>query len=236
MKKHFFIILIPLALIFMAGCNLVWDVDTTADISYVSTKPVMTLLGDPIISMQKGGSYTEAGVEAKVGDTILEQTSNMPGWEIIAGNVDPSAEDFYVVTYYAENGYGWGSYAYRAVLVHDGDPYGEDISGEYKVGNYSPITQGYQFETSVSKYAVGENTNSGYWQIDNVWIEEGVNMPIVFADKGDGTYGVVPSEHETKGRVFGTAFFNEDGEFEFNLEIHGKTGIVLNKDFKWDPK
>ncbi|MEA2043717.1 MAG: DUF5011 domain-containing protein [Bacteroidota bacterium] len=211
------------------ACDLVIDEDTTENISIVSVKPVITVLGEQIISMEVGGSYTDAGADADAGDNDFDL-------EIVSGNVDPSTAGFYLVTYKAENEYNWVSYAYRSVLVHDGTPYYEDISGGYKAGNQT--SEGYQFESQVAE-AEGLN---GYWTITNVWLEEGVTAPIYFADNDDGTYSVVPYEHERKGIIFGTAEkvieideFNIEYEFlVFQLEVHTKSGKILNKEMKWE--
>ena len=229
MKKYFFIVLIILLpfLFVLNSCNLMWDKDTTDSLSLISTKPVITVLGDPIISLEQGKPYTDAGTEVSAGNNEFTE-------EIESGEVDPNTLGYYVVTYKAVNQYDWTSYAYRAVLVHDGTPYGDDISGVYKVGNYDPYTQGFEFETEIIEY---NSEIKGYWQIENVWIQKGINITIVFADKSDGTYGVVPVEDGTKGRIFGTAetFIENDDEFiEFHLEVHSKSGEIFYKDFKWE--
>ena len=54
---------------------------------------------------------------------------------IVDGEVNADVPGFYVVEYNAINQFGWLSYVYRSVLVYEGDPYGEDISGTYKPNN-----------------------------------------------------------------------------------------------------
>jgi len=229
MKKIFyiFVLLFVVSLISFNSCNMVWDMDTTDSISSVSTKPVIEVLGEPIISIEKGQTYVDAGIKVEAGDNTFGSGIE-EGAEVNANEIG-----YYVVAYWATNQYDWTSYAYRAVLVHDGIPYGDDISGDYKVGNYNPNTGGYQFQTQIRKYTGIEE--EGYWEIDNVWIEDNVNIPLVFADKGDGNYGVVPVEDDSKGILFGTAkIINDDGDIEFNLQVHGKSGTILNKNFVWE--
>lgn len=194
------------------SCNLVIDKDTTSNISFTSIKPVMELLGEPIIEMTVGGTYVEAGVSAMAGDTVLDYT-------ILEGAVDPGTLGYYVVVYEAVNGFGWASKAYRAVLVHDGTPYGDDITGAYKLS--------FLFNTNIKKHSI-----NGYWEIENVFQQDGVVFPIVFADKGDGTYGVVPGEHPTKGFYTGTVVKNGT-QLVFTMKMVSPSGIKTTKTFTW---
>lgn len=220
MKKRI-IIFLSAIILFATGCELFVDIDTTDNVSYVSTKPVITLLGDPIISFEVGGNYVEEGVEAYAEDTLLD-------YEIVSGEVDPNTEGYYVVTYRAVNGFGWESFAYRAVLVHDGTPYEGDISGIYKPNLASPNSM------EVSKHSV-----NGYYDVEAFWFEasEFVDFPIIIADKGDGVhFGIVPSESEDKGRVFGEVVLGSYGgipTLTFYVEIITPGGATRDKEFIW---
>lgn len=195
------------------SCNLIIDKDTTAEISKVSRKPVIELLGDPILSLPVGSTYEDAGVNAYEGDSPIS-------YQIVSGKVNPNQAGFYVVTYKAVNTYGWESFAYRAVLVYSGSAYGTDISGTYY--------KGFNFLEEISKYQV-----NGYWQISNVWQEEGVSFPLIFADKGDGTYGIVPGDHPTKGRYEGYAVQNGTDKIHFFLKITSPDGDITYPDLTW---
>lgn len=211
MKKIYLITLVIIFFVFNS-CNLIIDVDTTNEISEVSIKPVVTLLGEPVISLPVGGTYTEEGIEAYVGDSLVD-------YVIVSGNVNVNQEGFYVVTYLAENQFGWATYAYRAVLVYQGSAYGNDIAGNYRVGFF--------FYSDISKHSV-----NGYWEMDNVWAEDGVDLPIIFADNGDNTYGIVPGEHPSKGRYSGTAVKTALG-IDFVLTVISPDGILTDKTFEW---
>lgn len=213
MKNKLNIIIAFLLVGIFTSCNVIVNHDTTGNISMVSTKPVMTLLGEPIMSLKNGETYNESGVDAVAGDTILD-------WEIVSGNVDVNQDGFYVVTYEAKNGFGWASQVYRAVLVHDGTPYSTDIAGLCEVG--------FLFDSYITKHQ-----KNGYWKIDNVWAEEGVVFPVVFADYGNGVnYGVVPGEHETKGRYTGIAV-KSGNVLKFTLNLVSPQGTETTKDFEW---
>jgi hypothetical protein len=212
MKTKFIYILFILFLLTTYSCNMFFDNDTTNEISELSIKPVVKLLGDPIISIPVGGNYTEEGIEAYVGDKLVD-------YSIVSGNVNPNQEGFYVVTYSAKNQYGWTSYAYRAVLVYSGEPYGSDIDGNYKVG--------FLFYTTISKYPI-----DGYWQMENVWAEENVDFPIIFADNGDDTYTIIPGEHPEKGRYTGYGEKNGNNVV-FHLLVVSPEGDETRKNFTW---
>ncbi len=200
-------------LFLIQSCEMIVDIDTTNNLSSVSTKPVIELLGEPIIEMQVGGAYTEEGIHATAGDTVLEYT-------IVEGNVNSNVEGYYVVTYEAVNGFGWSSRAYRAVLVHDGSPYGDDITGTYFINYVLPVS------------TINKSNINGYWQISNVWGEGGVDFPITFADNGNGTYGVVPDTHPTKGFYLGTGI-KTGNNINFILDVVSPGGIKTQKTFLW---
>jgi len=216
MKNIVLFLTISLLMIF-SSCEMFIDKDITGNISTVSTKPIITLIGEPIISIKVGSEYVENGIIAGDGkDSVFN-------WIIEDGNVNSDIEDFYVVSYKAVNGFNWVTYAYRAVLVHDGTPYqNENIGGNYKIGFF--------YNSSVEKYSI-----DGYWKMTNVWDEEGVTFPIIFAEKQDGTLGVAPGEDIVKGRYFGTGVFTGDS-IKFRLEIQPLEGEAYVKNFGWKKK
>ena len=208
---------------FLGSCSLFIDKDTTAHVSMISYKPQIKLLGDPVVSIKVGTSYTDPGVEAYAGDTSITYT-------VVSADEDPNALGtgspntnqcgFYIVTYKAVNGFGWANYAYRAILVHDGTPYEGDISGNYH--------SGFLFHSSISKYSI-----DGYYQMDDVYIKEGTTLPIIFADSGDGiNFDIVPGYDESLGFYYGTAVKN-DQNIDFYITFKSPKGLKLNKHFVW---
>lgn len=205
---------ITIFIILLTGysCNIIIDKDTTDEISSVSIKPVVELIGSPIMSLPVGSTYTEEGLNALVGDSIVD-------YQIISGNVNPNAEGFYVVTYKAENQFGWATYAYRSVLVYSGSPYNTDIAGNY--------IKGFNFSEDISKYSV-----DGYWQITNVLQEEGAVLPIIFADRGNNLYGIVPGNHPTKGKYSGSAV-KSSNKITFYIHFTSPEGIETDVTLEW---
>lgn len=212
MKNKILIIIAFISILSFQACDLVIDKDTTDGLSYVSTKPVVTVLGEPIISLPVGGTYVDAGVEAYAGDTLLDA-------QIVEGEVNSGVKGFYVVTYQAVNGFGWESFGYRAVLVYDGNPYGQDIAGNYK-------------RNELVNTVIRKNNIYGYWEIDNIFTEEGVQVPVVFADKGDNTYGIVPGFDPVKGYYSGTGVKTSLG-ISFKISIISLGGQVFEQDHEW---
>lgn len=223
MKKIKYIIPITLIILIFQSCQMkeyFFDVDETGDISSVSVKPFIEMIGEPIISMQIGETYTEQGVKAsevKLGDTDLQ-------YEIVAGAVNSNEKNLYIVEYKATNSFGWASFAYRAVLVHDGTPYSREITGSYKKGN--------NFVSKIEKHSI-----NGYWYISNVWQQPGYTLPVIFADM-DGTgeydYIVVPGDDPILGKYTGWGEFVDGGfgpdKINFYILEEGKN---VPKVFDW---
>ncbi len=190
--KRIYLFIISVFILFLGGCSLFFDKDTTMDVSEVSVKPYVVLVGDYINSIPKGGNYVEQGVlasEVKEGDNDLT-------YEIVEGEVDTSVPGFYVVTYKATNKYGWSTYAYRAVLVYEGNPdeY-TDISGSYRQGTEGST----EVHWEVERYPDAK----GFWMMENVY---SIGNPIsaIVADLGNATdYMIVPDFSPTFGRYEG---------------------------------
>ena len=112
--------------IFFTSCNKV-DIHNTADkvgISKVTHYATIKLTGDPVISIVKGGTFTDPGVTATAGDKELPVTTT--------GSVDASTVGLYTLTYSATNADGFSSSATRTVVVIPSHELpGVDLSGTY---------------------------------------------------------------------------------------------------------
>jgi len=206
--------------LFVSSCELIVDKHTTAEISAISVKPTVVLLGEPIISLLQGSAYSDAGVGAEAG-------SNNVSVDIVSGEVNANTEGLYVVTYRAENEYGWASYAYRTVLVHDGTPYeNELIGGNYKIG--------FKYNETITEHSV-----FGFWQMSSVVDNANVKFPVVFAEATDGTLVIVPGVDTSFGRYSGTGEFVISGstkKIKFKLNIIPLTGEPYTKNIEWTRK
>ena len=68
--------------------------------------------------------------------------------------------------------------------------------------------------------------------MENVWAQEGIEFPIVFAEDNDGSLGVAPGVHEIFGRYLGTGEFTQDS-IKFHLIITSFDGSEYTKNFAW---
>ncbi|MES2457621.1 MAG: immunoglobulin-like domain-containing protein [Bacteroidota bacterium] len=98
----------------------------TVGISKITIYPILTVKGDKYVFVAKGGTYTEAGVEAKAGEAVIEVKTN--------GQVNTGAAAVYTLVYSAANSDGFSASASRYVVVYDTKPdaAANDFTGSYK--------------------------------------------------------------------------------------------------------
>lgn len=111
--------------------------DETANVSFVTTYPVVTLLGDQWEVLQVGETFNDPGIEAFEGETAIDFTTS--------GSVDTSVPGVYVLTYTAVNEDGFSASVVRYVGVITPEAAAIDLSGQYQrnagVGGISTVTQ-----------------------------------------------------------------------------------------------
>lgn len=95
----------------------------TANVSFVTTYPTITLEGDAIMVVTLGTGYTEPGVEGKVGDDPVEIETD--------GTVNPDEPGVYPINYTAVNADGYSRTETRQVVVYDPATDAVDLSGSY---------------------------------------------------------------------------------------------------------
>ncbi|MBO9730713.1 MAG: DUF5011 domain-containing protein [Chitinophaga sp.] len=88
--------------------------------------PVLTLKGDPVVTLSVGGSYTDAGATGY--DSLTNTTTQLTP---TSNNVDAANAGFYVVNFQTINLWGYRTLGSRLVLVTTISP-ADDISGTYK--------------------------------------------------------------------------------------------------------
>ncbi len=122
-------IFIPLLfLLVLAGCAKKETFDNTAEkvgISRVINFPIVSLKGERYVFVAAGEAYTEAGVNAKVGEEDVPFTTD--------GAVNTNTPGVYTLTYTAANSDGFTSSVVRTVAVYSTDASAEanDFSGSY---------------------------------------------------------------------------------------------------------
>jgi hypothetical protein len=124
--KIFLLTLITIAV--FGSCNKKDDFNYPADtvgISKITYYPILTMNGSPTVVIQKGGTYTEAGV------TATEQGKSIP--VKISGSVNTNVAGVYTLTYSAVNKDGYSASVRRTVVIYstDATAAANDFSGTY---------------------------------------------------------------------------------------------------------
>lgn len=126
--KYYKIIILALWVLPFVGCEKTETFNNTADKvghSRVIFFPIVSLKGERYVVVPVGGTYTEAGVNAKVGDATVPTTT--------AGTVNTATPGVYTLIYSAVNSDGFSASATRTVVVYstDASATGNDFSGTY---------------------------------------------------------------------------------------------------------
>ncbi len=217
MKKINFVLILISSLFILSSCEVkewFYDVDTTDSISQVSVKPILQIVGEPIMSLPVNSTYVEQGVLA----SEVEEGGNDLTAEIVRGSVNTGTAGCYIVAYKAINTFGWATTVYRAVLVYATEPdtY-TDISGEYK----QLITFGKYMYMNVTKHEV-----KGFWNVSNFYTSDSP-MEGIMADLGNNTYVLVPKSIKFNDivRVEGTAEFVSN-KLKFTVIFYDKSDVA----------
>lgn len=99
---------------------------TTKGISTLRYYPVITLQGDPTITLNQGDSYVDAGATAEQNGTTLDVVTTVTSlyFGYSGTTIDSNVPDVYYINYTATNDEGFSATASRTVtvnLTHTGD-------------------------------------------------------------------------------------------------------------------
>jgi hypothetical protein len=95
----------------------------TVGISKIIYFPSVSIVGQHLIIIAQGASYTDPGVNATLAGQNITPT--------ITGTVDPTTPGVYNITYSATNAQGYSSSDWRTVVVIGSDVASNDFSGTY---------------------------------------------------------------------------------------------------------
>lgn len=121
-----------LSLLFLCTVLVSCESDTTGGVSRVTGYPTFTVLGDDVIYVQKGTTYTDPGV------IVTENGIEIPFQTTISGSyrggtsIDTNVVDIYSVLYSAVNQDGFAGSASRTVIVYENSDLISSIAGLYK--------------------------------------------------------------------------------------------------------
>ena len=125
MKKRYAFLLIAFVAE-IASCNKDKIINTAdrVGISKVTYYANITLTGNPVLSIIKGGTFTDPGVKAEAGGKDVPVTTT--------GTVNTNEVGLYTLNYSATNADGYSSSASRVVVViPSAEQPGVDLSGTY---------------------------------------------------------------------------------------------------------
>ena len=116
--KKFNLTILGLAFLLFSAC----DKETTADKSRVTNYPLITVVGDNVVFVSQGDTYTDPGVSATENCAEIEVTTSVSGAYRGGSSLDLSKADCYDITYTATNADGFnGSSGRRVYVVETGD-------------------------------------------------------------------------------------------------------------------
>jgi hypothetical protein len=92
-------------------------------ISTIVYFPTVSIIGDHLVIIRQGSTFTDPGVNADLGGKPVTPT--------ITGSVDGTTPGIYGITYSASNPQGFSASDWRTVVVIGSDVSGNDFSGTY---------------------------------------------------------------------------------------------------------
>lgn len=141
--------------------------DSTGDVSRVTYYPELTLIGDNVIFVQKGGTFTDPGVIATEGGVEIPYTTKVTGDFKGGSSIDTNVVDSYQVVYTAVNQDGFKGTIARTVIVYEDSDLTSSIAGLYKstvVRNGSSSAQ----YTNMKYVLVWKNADGTYGMSDGI--------------------------------------------------------------------
>lgn len=192
-------------IILMGSC----ESTDTANVSFVTTYPVIELEGDEIMVVGLGTDYTEPGAMAKVGEEDVELET--------AGTVDSNTPGVYPVNYTATNSDGYSRTATRQVVIYDPATDAVDLSGSYiraATGVTVTVTK-----TGPSTYHINDAGGLGEIFLDVTFVHTQGDELVVPRQ-------LAPSSGITVSSIPGTGTITNDG-FQWQLNASSTYGTAL---------
>lgn len=190
---------------FLSAC----ESTDTANVSFVTTYPVITLEGDQIMVSELGTAYSEPGAVATVGEDEVEIQTE--------GTVNADAPGVYPINYTAENSDGYARTAVRQVVIYDPATDAVDLSGEYlraATGVIVTVTK-----IGPSTYHINDAGGLGEQFLDVTFVHTQGDELVV-------PQQVAPSSGITVQSIPGSATITDDG-FEWQLSASSTYGTAL---------
>jgi hypothetical protein len=120
--------------LFLCAATLViaCDEQESGDVSRVTNFPVFELMGDDLIIVEKGSTFTDPGVIVTEGGMEIPYTTSVTGAFRGGTSIDTNVEDVYSIVYSATNQDGFSGQAQRTVIVVENGDLSTSIAGLYR--------------------------------------------------------------------------------------------------------
>ncbi|WP_333878220.1 immunoglobulin-like domain-containing protein [Flavobacterium sp.] len=141
--------------------------DSTGDVSNVTYYPELTLIGDEVIYVQKGGSFTDPGITATESGVDIPYTTTVSGDFRGGTTVDTNVVDIYRIIYSAVNQDGFSGAVARTVIVYENSDLTTSIAGLYKSTVVRNGVSSAQY-TNMEYVLVWRNTDGTYGMSDGI--------------------------------------------------------------------
>jgi len=175
MKRiHYSFIAVLLFITYSCERNL-----TSEGVSKTTTYVVMTVTGDPFMSIAKGTPFTDPGVTAMEGDVSATVTTT--------GTVDSNTPGVYTLDYTAVNKEGYSVSESRIVCVYDPSAAANNFEGSYARSTNQSI-------------AVWTKIAPGMYSVFNPGGAPGTNLTI-HAFNATGNVIIVPTQKSSDGSI-----------------------------------
>lgn len=205
MKNNKYLLLVLLTtVILFPGCERILD---TEGISRITSFPTFEMQGEEIVTVVKGGAFTDPGVTTVEGYPVTSSVSGsayiipgktQPGDVVYSsGAINTEIPGMYVITYSSTNPDGFSGTTTRTVFVLDQQPDpAVDLSGDYTSGTSPAAT--------ITKVA------DGVFYSSNAWGGGSTVVIPAYLICTDGVNVNVPQQ-ESLVRIFGHGTVATDG-------------------------
>lgn len=180
MKKIFLTLVIAGGL--LTSCS-----KDTDNVSTVTNYPIIEVLGADPIFVPQGGTFTDPGVIAKEGETVIPTTTTVAGNYRHETTLNTNITDEYTITYTATNKDGFKASATRKVIV-------------YKTGDLVNSIEGV-YTCTISRN--GATPSAAYMNIKYLYIWKNANGTYEISDAFGGWYQY--------GRALGLGYITPGG-------------------------
>lgn len=152
---------------------------TSEGVSKTTSYVVMTVVGEPFMSIAKGTAFTDPGVKAMEGDVAATVTTT--------GAVDANTPGVYTLKYTAVNKEGYSVSDSRIVCIYDPSAAANNFSGNYA-------------RTTNQSLAVWTKIAPGMYTVNNPGGAPGTNLTI-HAFNTTGNVIIVPTQKSSDGSI-----------------------------------